>query len=159
MVSDNELPKVTIYSDGGCSPNPGFGAWAALLMFTRENGELVEKALTGYDSQTTNNHMELTAAIQALEALKMRCEVDFYTDSQYLKNGITTWLNGWIKNGWRTADKQPVKNRDLWERLHLATQRHIIHWHWTRGHAGDRHNERVDELVNQTRMNAYRNLR
>lgn len=158
-MSNHELPKVTIYSDGGCSPNPGFGAWAVLLMFKHENGEAAEKEISGYDPQTTNNQMELTAAIQALEALKMPCEVDFYTDSEYLKNGITTWLKNWIKNGWRTADKKPVKNQDLWERLQIATQRHTVHWHWTRGHAGNHYNERVDELVNQTRDDAKRNMR
>ena len=157
-MSSDDLPKVTIYSDGGCSPNPGFGAWAALLMFKHENGEVAEKEIAGYDPQTTNNQMELTAAIQALEALNIACEVDFYTDSEYLKNGITTWLKSWIKNGWRTASKQPVKNQDLWERLHVATQRHMVHWHWTRGHAGNHYNERVDELVNKTRIKARRNM-
>lgn len=150
------LPKVTIYSDGGCSPNPGFGAWAVLLMFSRDDGEITEKTLTGYDPETTNNQMELTAAIQALEALKVPCEVDFYTDSEYVKNGITQWLSGWIKNGWRTSGRQPVKNQDLWQRLQRATERHTIHWHWTRGHAGNKHNERVDALVNKTRNQARR---
>jgi len=155
----DDLPQVTIYSDGGCSPNPGFGAWAVLLMFKHESGEVVKKELTGFNPDTTNNQMELTAAIQALEALNTGCIVNFYTDSEYVKNGITTWMKGWIKNGWRTASKQPVKNQDLWERLNLATQRHTIQWHWTRGHAGDEYNERVDFLVNQTRDNARRKMR
>jgi len=159
MSKTDELPKVMIYSDGGCSPNPGFGAWAVLLMFKRESGEVVKKELTGFNPDTTNNQMELTAAIQALEALNMACQIDFYTDSEYVKNGITTWMKGWIKNGWRTASKQPVKNQDLWERLHLATQRHTIQWHWTRGHSGDEYNERVDFLVNQARDNARRKMR
>lgn len=159
MLDQNDLPKVTIYSDGGCSPNPGFGAWAVLMMFKRESGEVVKKELMGYNPDTTNNQMELTAAIEALEALNTACDVDFYTDSEYLKNGITKWLNGWVKNGWRTASKQPVKNQEFWERLHLATQRHTIRWHWTRGHAGDEHNERVDFLVNKTRDDARRKMR
>jgi len=159
MSKTDELPKVMIYSDGGCSPNPGFGAWAVLLMFKRESGEVVKKELTGFNPNTTNNQMELTAAIEALEALNTACLVNFYTDSEYVKNGITTWMKGWIKNGWRTASKQPVKNQDLWERLHLATQRHTIQWHWTRGHSGDEYNERVDFLVNQARDNARRKMR
>lgn len=159
MSKTDDLPQVTIYSDGGCSPNPGFGAWAVLLMFKRESGEVVKKELTGFNPNTTNNQMELTAAIEALEALNTACLVNFYTDSEYVKNGITTWMKGWIKNGWRTASKQPVKNQDLWERLHLATQRHTIQWHWTRGHAGDEYNERVDFLVNQARDNARRKMR
>ena len=159
MSKVDDLPQVTIYSDGGCSPNPGFGAWAVLLMFKRESGEVVKKELTGFNPNTTNNQMELTAAIEALEALNTACLVNFYTDSEYVKNGITTWMKGWIKNGWRTASKQPVKNQDLWERLHLATQRHTIQWHWTRGHSGDEYNERVDFLVNQARDNARRKMR
>jgi ribonuclease HI len=158
-MPDNVLPKVTIYSDGGCSPNPGFGAWAALLMYKSESGELAKKEISGYNPDTTNNQMELTAAIEALEALNESCEVMFYTDSEYLKNGITTWMKSWIKNGWRTANKQPVKNKELWQRLDQATQRHTISWHWTRGHAGDKYNEEVDVLVNKTRDDARRKLR
>ncbi|MDZ4669285.1 MAG: ribonuclease HI [Phototrophicales bacterium] len=158
-MSDNALPKVTIYSDGGCSPNPGFGAWAALLMFKRESGEVAKKEISGYNPDTTNNQMELTAAIESLESLKTPCEVMFYTDSEYLKNGITTWMKSWIKNGWRTANKQPVKNKELWQRLDEATQRHTISWHWTRGHAGDKYNEQVDVLVNKTRDDARLKLR
>ncbi len=158
-MSDNALPKVTIYSDGGCSPNPGFGAWAALLMFKHESGEVAKKEISGYNPDTTNNQMELTAAIESLESLKTPCEVMFYTDSEYLKNGITTWMKSWIKNGWRTANKQPVKNKELWQRLDEATQRHTISWHWTRGHAGDKYNEQVDVLVNKTRDDARLKLR
>jgi ribonuclease HI len=140
-------PKVMIYSDGGAKPNPdGPGGWAALLI---SGGH--EKEISGGVRSTTNNRMELTAACEALESLKQACEVEFYTDSQYLRNGITTWMKGWIKNGWRTSNKKPVLNRDLWERLHEATQRHDIKWKWTRGHAGNIHNERVDQLATQAR--------
>lgn len=167
MFDQNDLPKVTVYSDGGCSPNPGFGAWAVLLMFQRESGEVVRKELTGYNSDTTNNQMELTAAIQALEALNTACEVDFYTDSTYLKNGVTKWMKGWLKNNWRTSAYQPdgkggvrivptrpVENQKLWKRLHTAIQSHRIHWHWVRGHADDENNNYVDKLVNLTRDEA-----
>jgi ribonuclease HI len=156
MTDNKALPKVTIYSDGGCSPNPGFGSWAALLMFKHDNGEIAEKAISGFNPDTTNNQMELTAAIEALEALKMPCEVMFYTDSEYLKNGITKWIKDWMRTNWKNGK---VKNQELWQRLHQATQRHTISWHWTRGHAGDEHNERVDALVNKTRDDARHRLR
>ena len=171
MSSDN-LPKVTIYSDGGCSPNPGFGAWATLLMFKHENGEVAEKEIAGYDPQTTNSRMELIAAIEALESLKIPCIINFYTDSTYLKNGVTKWLKNWVKNNWRTApyqymkdgnvhkvESRPIENQDLWKRLDKAIQKHHITWHWVKGHADDMYNKRVDELVNQTRDNAKRNMR
>ncbi len=171
-MSDDSLPKVTIYTDGGCSPNPGFGAWAALLMFKRENGEVVEKELTGYDPQTTSSRMELMAAIQALESLKTSCSINFYTDSIYLKNGVTKWLKSWVKKNWRTApyqymkdgnvrkvESRPIENQDLWKRLDKAIQKHQITWHWVKGHADDTYNKRVDKLVNQTRDDAKRNMR
>ena len=139
-------PHVRIYTDGGSKPNPGPGGWAALLLFGEHR-----KELSGGEPKTTNNRMELTAAIEALEALRQPCEVDLYTDSTYLKNGITRWLYGWVKNGWQTASRQPVKNQDLWRRLHEATQRHDITWHWLKSHAGDEHNERVDELATAAR--------
>ncbi|MDX2076062.1 MAG: ribonuclease HI [bacterium] len=170
MTDNTALPKVTIYSDGGCSPNPGFGSWAALLMFKHDSGEMAEKTISGFNANTTNNQMELTAAIEALESLKMPCEVMFYTDSEYLKNGITKWMKGWIKNGWRTSAHQPdgkggvnivptrpVQNQDLWQRLNKAIQRHKIAWHWVKGHAKDENNNRVDRLVTQTREDARRN--
>jgi ribonuclease HI len=140
--------QVTIYSDGGAKPNPGPGGWAALLI----SGEY-EKELSGGEASTTNNQMELTAAIKALEALTRPCDVNFYTDSQYLRRGITEWIITWRKNGWRTADKKPVLNQALWMRLYDLTQQHRIHWHWTRGHAGDTFNERVDQLATQARLN------
>lgn len=138
--------KVIIYTDGGSKPNPGPGGWAALLIYGN-----YEKELSGGDSDTSNNRMELTAAIEALSALTRPCSVELYTDSEYLKNGITQWLKGWVKNGWVTANKQPVKNQDLWEELHEATQRHKISWRWTKGHAGDANNERVDLLATAAR--------
>jgi ribonuclease HI len=133
---------VEIWTDGACSGNPGPGGWGAILRF----GER-EKELCGGELLTTNNRMELTAAISALEALKRACEVDLHTDSQYLRQGVTGWMFGWKKNGWRTADRKPVKNEDLWRRLDDATGRHKIDWRWVRGHAGDEMNERADELA------------
>lgn len=142
-------PHVTIYTDGGAKPNPnGPGGWGALLI----NGDH-QRELSGGDPSTTNNRMELTAAIEALEALKQPCTVTLCTDSQYLKNGITDWMRNWIKNGWKTASKKPVKNKELWQRLHAATQRHDIDWQWVRGHAGNEYNERVDQLATEAREN------
>ena len=131
-----------IWTDGACSGNPGPGGWGAILKF----GERV-KELAGGEPLTTNNRMELLAAISALEALKRPCGVDLHTDSQYLRQGITSWLKGWKRNGWRTADKKPVKNDDLWRRLDEATQRHEIDWRWVKGHAGEEMNGRADELA------------
>jgi ribonuclease HI len=136
------LSRVEIWTDGACSGNPGPGGWGAILRF----GER-EKELCGGEQLTTNNRMELTAAISALEALKRPCEVDLHTDSQYLRQGVTGWMFGWKKNGWRTADRKPVKNEDLWRRLDEATERHKIDWRWVKGHAGDEMNERADELA------------
>jgi ribonuclease HI len=138
------LPHVVIYTDGGAAPNPGPGGWAAILSF----GEL-KKELKGGEINTTNNRMELMAAISALEALKKPCRVDLHTDSQYLRNGITSWIAGWKRNGWKTADKSPVKNVDLWERLDAALGSHQIRWHWVKGHAGHDMNERADALVGE----------
>ena len=134
--------RVTIHTDGACSGNPGPGGWGAILSFGDR-----EKELKGGEAHTTNNRMELMAAIAALEALKKPCEVDLHTDSQYLRNGIMTWITNWKKNGWRTADKKPVKNMDLWQRLDQALARHNVRWHWVRGHAGDALNERADALA------------
>jgi ribonuclease HI len=135
-------PHVVIHTDGACSGNPGPGGWGAILAF----GDRV-KELTGGEPHTTNNRMELMAAIAAFEALKRPCLVDLHTDSQYLRNGILTWINQWKRNGWRTADKKPVKNVDLWQRLETALGKHQVRWHWVRGHAGDAMNERADELA------------
>ncbi len=133
---------VVIYTDGACSGNPGPGGWGAIL---RYNG--VEKELKGGENPTTNNRMELMAAISALEALKRPCTVELHTDSQYVRQGITGWIHGWKRNGWRTADKKPVKNEDLWRRLDEALARHQVTWHWVKGHAGDVMNERADALA------------
>ncbi|WP_454915484.1 ribonuclease HI [Xanthobacter sediminis] len=135
---------VAIFTDGACSGNPGPGGWGALLRFGAH-----EKALSGGEQLTTNNRMEMTAAISALEALKESCAVELHTDSQYLKDGITKWVHGWKRNGWRTADKKPVKNQDLWERLDEALKRHEVQWHWVKGHAGHPENERADELARE----------
>jgi ribonuclease HI len=135
-------PHVVIHTDGACSGNPGPGGWGAILAF-----EDRVKELKGGEPHTTNNRMELMAAIAAFEALKRPCLVDLHTDSQYLRNGILTWINQWKRNGWRTADKKPVKNVDLWQRLEVALGKHQVRWHWVRGHAGDAMNERADELA------------
>jgi ribonuclease HI len=135
---------VEAFTDGACRGNPGPGGWGALLRF-----EGREKELSGGEPATTNNRMELTAAIRALEALREPCRVDLYTDSTYVKNGITTWLPGWRRRGWKTADKKPVKNQDLWLELSELTARHEVAWHWVRGHAGHAENERADRLANE----------
>ncbi len=138
------MSSVTIHTDGACSGNPGPGGWGAVLQY----GEKV-KELKGGEALTTNNKMELTAAIQALTALTRPCEVELHTDSSYVKDGLTKWIHGWKKNGWRTADKKPVKNVELWQALDAATQRHTINWHWVKGHNGDEMNERADQLANE----------
>jgi ribonuclease HI len=135
-------PRVIIHTDGACSGNPGPGGWGAILSFGDR-----EKELKGSEAHTTNNRMELMGAIAALEALKRPCSVDLYTDSQYLRGGITGWINGWKRNGWRTADKKPVKNVDLWQRLDAALKQHDVRWHWVQGHAGHAMNERADQLA------------
>ena len=137
-------PQVTIYTDGACRGNPGPGGWGALLIFGEK-----EKALTGGEPLTTNNRMELMAAIQALEALTRPCRVELHTDSQYVRKGVTEWIHGWKKRGWLTADKKPVKNEDLWRRLDAARERHTVDWRWVKGHAGHPLNERVDGLANK----------
>jgi ribonuclease HI len=134
--------RVEIYTDGACSGNPGPGGWGALL---RWNG--TEKELSGGERETTNNRMEMMAAIKALESLKRAVPVDLYTDSTYVRDGITKWLPGWKARGWRTAAKKPVKNQDLWERLEAALQDHDIKWHWVKGHSGHPENDRADELA------------
>lgn len=135
--------RVIIHTDGACSGNPGPGGWGAVLQY----GSTV-KELKGGEALTTNNRMELTAAIEALKALKRPCAVELHTDSQYLKNGLTTWIKGWKRNGWRTADKKPVKNVELWQALDSAVEGHAIDWRWVKGHAGDEMNERADQLAN-----------
>ena len=134
--------RVEIYTDGACSGNPGPGGWGAIL---RWKGH--ERELSGAEPDTTNNRMELMAAISSLETLKRPMVVDVHTDSTYVRDGIMKWLKAWKARDWRTADKKPVKNRDLWERLDAATQRHEIVWHWVKGHAGHPENERADELA------------
>jgi len=135
---------VAIYTDGACSGNPGPGGWGAVLLYGEHRREI-----SGASADTTNNRMELTAAIRALEALKRPTDVALYTDSTYVKDGITRWLPGWKAKGWRTASKAPVKNRDLWEALDALVQRHDVSWHWVRGHAGNLENERADTLARE----------
>ena len=136
--------KVIVHTDGACSGNPGPGGWGAILDY---NG--TRKELSGGGPQTTNNRMELMGAISALEALKRPCEVEMHVDSQYVKDGITKWIHGWKKNGWKTADKKPVKNAELWQRLDDALKLHKVSWHWVKGHAGHDDNERADELARE----------
>ena len=138
------MKKVQLITDGACLGNPGRGGWAAIL---RYGGH--KKELFGSAPHTTNNRMELTAAIVALESLKRPVVVDLHTDSQYLRQGITSWIHGWKRNGWKTADRKPVKNVDLWQRLDVAIARHTVHWHWVRGHSGHDLNERADELARE----------
>jgi ribonuclease HI len=136
--------RVAIWTDGACSGNPGPGGWGAILRFGDR-----EKELCGGEPATTNNRMELTAAIVALEALTRPCAVDLHTDSQYVRNGVTSWMEAWKARGWKTADRKPVKNVELWLRLEAAAERHDVRWHWVRGHAGDEMNERADALARQ----------
>jgi ribonuclease HI len=138
------MTPVEIYTDGACRGNPGPGGWGALL-----RSEGTEKSLYGGEPLTTNNRMELMAAIQALEALTRPCEVELTTDSQYVRKGITEWMHDWKRRGWKTSARKPVKNRDLWERLDTLVQQHHIRWHWVRGHTGHAENEQVDALANQ----------
>jgi ribonuclease HI len=135
---------VVVHTDGACSGNPGPGGWGAILHWGDH-----EKELKGGEPMTTNNRMELMAAISALESLRRPCAVDIHTDSQYLRNGIMQWINNWKRNGWRTASKEPVKNVDLWKRLDAALHTHTVRWHWVRGHAGHDLNERADQLARE----------
>ena len=145
------MKKVTIYTDGACSGNPGPGGWGALLIYgNHHTKELMEGAF-----ETTNNRMELTAAIEALNALKQSCAVSLHTDSFYVKDGITKWIENWKNNGWRTAAKKPVKNAELWQLLDDAVKRHDVTWYWVKGHNGDEGNERADELANMG-LNNYK---
>lgn len=138
------MKKVEIHTDGACRGNPGPGGWGAQLQY---QGQI--KALKGAEADTTNNRMELTAAIMALEALKQPCIVDLYTDSTYVREGITNWLANWKKRNWRTASKKPVKNADLWQALEAAEARHQVQWHWVKGHSGNSGNEAADQLANE----------
>ena len=136
--------RVKIWTDGACSGNPGPGGWGSLMRFGDH-----EKELSGGAEDTTNNRMELQAAIESLKALKKKCHVDLYTDSQYVRGGITGWIKNWKKNGWRTANKKPVKNIELWQALEEALSHHEVEWHWVKGHNGHPENERADELARQ----------
>jgi ribonuclease HI len=146
MPPRQERPSVEIYTDGGCDPNPGPGGWGAVL---KSGPHLTE--LSGYERRTTNNRMELTAAIEALAHLKQACEVDLYTDSQYLRRGITEWIPGWVRRNWVRANGSPVENVDLWKALLAQAERHTARWHWVRGHRGHRWNERADTLATEAR--------
>jgi ribonuclease HI len=138
------LKRVEVYTDGACRGNPGPGGWGVVLRYGEH-----EKELWGSEGQTTNNRMELTAAIEALRALTRRCRVDLYTDSQYVRMGITEWLANWKRKGWKNAARKPVKNQDLWQVLDEEAGRHEVHWHWVKGHSGHPENERADALANR----------
>jgi ribonuclease HI len=141
------MPTLFAYTDGACSGNPGPGGWGALLVAREGETTLRERELMGGEAVTTNNRMELTAAISALEALERPAAITLVTDSAYVKNGVTQWIHGWKRNGWRTADGKPVKNADLWQRLDAAQARHRVDWRWIKGHAGHAENERADALA------------
>jgi ribonuclease HI len=141
---NDALSHVVIHTDGGAAPNPGPGGWAAILSFGDH-----EKELKGGEPNTTNNRMELMAAISALEVLKRPCSIDLHTDSKYVQQGISQWIHSWKRNGWKTADKKPVKNGELWQRLDAAVARHQVRWHWVKGHSGHELNERADSLVGE----------
>lgn len=143
-MADSDLTTVTIYTDGACSGNPGPGGWGAIL-----DGYGKTRELKGGEAETTNNRMELMAAIVALETLTQPCSIILHTDSTYVRDGITTWIHNWKKRGWKTSAKKPVKNVDLWQRLEAAATRHEIDWRWVKGHAGDPGNERADALANE----------
>jgi ribonuclease HI len=136
------VKRVEIHTDGACLGNPGPGGWAALLRYGAH-----EREIAGAEADTTNNRMELMAAISALESLTEACAIDLHTDSQYVRQGITLWMANWLRRNWKTSGGDPVKNRDLWERLHAAAARHRVAWHWVKGHSGDPDNERVDALA------------
>ena len=154
-MSGAKADSVVIYTDGGCAPtNPGPGGWAAILI----KGDH-KKELKGAEPMTTNNRMELMAAISGLEALKRPCVVEMHTDSIYVRDGITKYINNWKRNGWRTASKEPVKNKDLWERLEAARSIHTVRWHWIKGHSGHEFNDRADELVHEAREEMKANAR
>jgi ribonuclease HI len=138
------VKKIQLITDGACSGNPGPGGWAAILRFSDK-----KKEMWGCEKHTTNNRMELTAAIEGLRALKERCDVEIVTDSEYVKNGITQWIHGWKRNGWKTSAKKPVQNQDLWEELDEQVARHKVQWTWTKGHADHEDNNRADELATQ----------
>jgi ribonuclease HI len=151
-VADDAGATLEIYTDGACSPNPGPGGWGAVLKYGDRDKELCG----GDASRTTNNRMELMAPIQALESLTRHCTVHLYTDSTYVRNGITKWLLTWKRNGWQTSARTPVKNEDLWRRLEAATLAHEVHWHWVKGHAGHPDNERADQLAVRGMLEATR---
>lgn len=137
------MKQITIYTDGACKGNPGPGGWAALLLYNEH-----EKVVSGAEKDTTNNRMELTAAIEGLKATRQACVVDLYTDSQYLQKGVTQWLAGWKRKNWKKSDNKPVKNADLWQLLDEQIQNHDVRWHWVKGHSGHPQNDRVDQLAN-----------
>lgn len=140
--------KVIIYTDGACSKNPGVGGWGAVLLY----GE-AQKQISGKEEMTTNNRMELQAVIQALKILKRSCEVELYTDSKYVQQGISTWIHNWKKNGWRTADKKPIKNQDLWQELDEQSKRHQVNWKWVKGHSDNEYNNLADKLATEAIKN------
>lgn len=143
------MPELFAYTDGACSGNPGPGGWGVLLIARDGETVLKERELCGGEADTTNNRMELLAAISALECLNRASSLIVVTDSAYVKNGVTSWMHGWKRNGWKTSDKKPVKNVDLWQRLDEAGQRHQVEWRWIKGHAGHEENERADALARQ----------
>lgn len=138
------MKKITIYTDGACSGNPGKGGWGAVLIYNDK-----QKEISGFEAETTNNRMEMQAAIEALQVLKEKCEVELYTDSKYLQEGITKWVFAWQKNGWKNSKKEAVKNADLWQKLLEVSKNHMVKWHWVKGHADNKYNNLADKLATE----------
>jgi ribonuclease HI len=138
----SKLKDITIYTDGSCLKNPGNGGWGAILIYNKK-----ERELSGSQADTTNNQMELKAVIEGIKAVKEKCKINLFTDSKYVQQGITSWIHNWIKNNWKSANKKPVKNKDLWQELYQESQKHDISWNWVKAHNGDEYNERVDTLA------------
>ena len=145
----SKLKEITIYTDGSCLKNPGNGGWGAILIYNKK-----EKELSGSQTDTTNNQMELKAVIEGIKAVKEKCKINLFTDSKYVQQGITSWIHNWHKNNWKSANKKPVKNKDLWQELYQESQKHDISWNWVKAHNGDEYNERVDNLA----QNAARSI-
>ncbi len=141
------MPKITIYTDGSCKNNPGNGGWGAIFLYEKKNGEIIKKIISGNEKNTTNNRMELTAVIKALSILNKQCNVELFTDSKYVMEGATKWLNGWIKKNWKNSQKKTVLNQDLWEELIPLLNKHNINWHWVKGHDNNILNNEVDKIA------------
>ncbi len=142
LIMTSKLKEITIYTDGSCLNNPGNGGWGAILIYKKK-----EKEISGAQSNTTNNQMELKAVIEGLKSVKEKCKINLFTDSKYVQQGITTWIYNWQKNNWKSANRKPIKNKELWQELYAETKKHEIDWHWVKAHNGNEYNEKVDALA------------